>query len=139
MFERCLYFNANALTRAVNQIWEDAFTEFDLSPSHAYLLRLALSKPGLTPKQISQELKLEKSTITRFLDALTKKGLLKRQKSPSGDARELGIYPTGKAEKIAKQLEAKGNSLYQKMVDNIGKNELTSLVKQLRKIESNLR
>lgn len=139
MFERCLYFNVNALSRAVNQIWEDAFAEFDLSPSHAYLLRLVLSSPGLTPKQISQELKLEKSTITRFLDALTKKGFIRRQNSSSGDARELGIYPTRKAEKITTQLEEKGNKLYQTMIDTIGKNELTDLVKQLRKTESNLR
>lgn len=138
MFERCLYFNINALTRAVNQIWDAAFAEFDLSPSHAYLLRLVLSTPGLTPKQISQELKLEKSTITRFLDALQNKGLIRRQKGVSGDAREQGIYPTKKAEKIATQLEAKGNALYQKMVDSIGKTELTSLVAQLRKTESSI-
>jgi len=139
MFERCLYFNINALTRTVNQIWEEAFAEYNLSPSHAYLLRLTLSHPGLTPKQISQELKLEKSTITRFLDALSKKGFIRRQKSPSGDAREQGIYPTRKAEKIATQLELEGNALYQKMIDRIGKNELVTLVTQLRNTESNLK
>lgn len=139
MFERCLYFNINALTRAVNQIWEEAFAEFDLSPSHAYLLRLTLSSPGLTPKQISQELKLEKSTITRFLDVLAKKGFIRRQKSLSGDAREQGIYPTKKAEKISAQLETKGDALYQKMIDTMGKKELTSLVARLRETEQNIR
>jgi len=138
MFERCLYFNINALTRVVNQIWESAFAEFELSPSHAYLLRLVLAEPGLTPKQIAGELKLEKSTITRFLDALEKKHMIRRQRSPSGDAREQGIYATRKAEKIATPLENKGNVLYQKMVDSIGKKNLTSLVAQLRKIESNI-
>ena len=138
MFERCLYFNINALTRAVNQIWDEAFAEFELSPSHAYLLRLVLSSPGLTPKQISQELKLEKSTITRFLDALQDKGFIRRQKGVSGDAREQGIYPTKKAEKIGAQLEVKGEALYQKMIDAIGKTELTSLVTQLRKTGSRL-
>lgn len=139
MFERCLYFNVNALARAVNQIWDEAFAEFDLSPSHAYMLRLILSSPGLTPKQISQELKLEKSTITRFLDAVQKKGLIRRHKGISGDAREQGIYPTKKAEKMAMQLEQKGNVLYRKMLDSIGKNELTSLVAQLRKTEASIR
>jgi len=133
MFERCLYFNINALTRAVNRIWDEAFAEFDLSPSHAYLLRLTLSDPGLTPKQIGLELKLEKSTITRFLDALEKKGFIKRKQSLSDDAREQGIYPTKKSEKIALRLEEKGDALYQKMIKSIGKSELTSLVSQLRK------
>ena len=123
MFERCLYFNINALTRAVNRAWDEAFAEFDLSPAHAYLLRLVLSSPGLTPKQISQELKLEKSTITRFLDVLESKGFIQRKKNITGDAREQAIYPTKKSEKI---------------VNNIGKKELTTFVKELRNIETKI-
>jgi DNA-binding MarR family transcriptional regulator len=139
MFERCLYFNINALTRAVNRIWDSAFAEFDLSPSHAYLLRLVLSQPGLTPKQISLELKLEKSTVTRFIDVLGKKGFVQRKQSISGDAREQGIYPTNKSIKIADKLENKGNEVYQKMVSSIGKNSLTSLVQQLRNTEQRIK
>lgn len=138
MFERCLYFNINALTRAVNRTWDEAFAEFNLSPAHAYLLRLILSQPGLTPKQISHELKLEKSTVTRFLDALEKKNFTLRKKNNSGDAREQAIYPTKKSEKIATQLEKQGEMLYQKMIKNIGKSELTNLVKELRKIETKI-
>ena len=138
MFERCLYFNINALTRTVNRIWEEAFSEFGLSPSHAYLLRLVLSSPGLTPKQISIELKLEKSTITRFLDVLQKKEFICRKKGVSGDAREQGIYPTKKSENISIQLEEQGNKLYKKMIKNIGANELKSLVNDLRKTKEKL-
>jgi len=139
MFERCLYFNLNALTRAVNRIWDEAFSEFGLSPSHAYLLRLVLSSPGMAPKQISLELKLEKSTVTRFLDALEKKGLIRRRKGISSDAREQSVYPTTKSKKIALELEEKGNELYQKMINNIGKNELTALVGKLRSIEKQIK
>jgi len=138
MFERCLYFNANALVRAVNRIWDEAFAEFDLSPSHAYLLRLVLARSGMAPKQISQELKLEKSTITRFLHALEERKLISRKSSSSGDAREQGIYPTQKAQKMAVRLEEKGNELYQKMTDHIGKTRLIELVGELRKIETQL-
>lgn len=132
MFERCLYFNINALTRSVNSIWNDAFSEFGLSPAHAYLLRLVLSDPGLTPKQISMELKLEKSTVTRFLDVLEMKSLIARRKGINEDAREQSIYPTKEAKKISSQLEDKGNELYQEMINKIGKSKLTSFVGQLR-------
>lgn len=138
MFERCLYFNINSLTRTVNRIWDNAFAEFDLSPSHAYLLRLVLTNPGLSPKQISLELKLEKSTITRFLDVLVKKGLIRRKKAHSGDAREQSIYPSKKSEKLYSQLEQTGSELYQKMIKNIGKNELTTLVNTLRQLETRI-
>lgn len=138
MFERCLYFNVNALARAVNRIWDEAFAEFDLSPSHAYLLRLILARPGLAPKQIGQELKLEKSTITRFLHALEEKKLISRKSNSSGDAREQGIHPTPKAQNIALRLEEKGNELYRKMTDSIGRNRLVRLVGELRDTESHL-
>ena len=138
MFERCLYFNINALTRRINRIWNQAFAEFDLSPAHAYLLRLVLSQPGLSPKQIGQELKLEKSTVTRFLQVLEDKFLLQRKKGLSQDAREQGIYPTARAKKIAHELEQAGNQLYQKMARDLGSDGLTSLVQQLRESEKRL-
>jgi DNA-binding MarR family transcriptional regulator len=139
MFERCLYFNINALSRAINRIWDQAFAEFQLSPSHAYLLRLVLASPGLSPKQLSGELKLEKSTVTRFLHVLEQKGLIKRKQGTGSDGREQGIYPGAKAIKIAARLEAKSDALYTKMSSLLGKRELVSLVAQLRQLETRLK
>lgn len=130
MFDRCLYFNINALTRLVNKKWVEAFGAFDLSPAHGYLLRVVLSKPGITQKELSAELRLEKSTITRFVDALQKKGLVSR-KAGVDDAREQNIHPTKKAKMIQVPLEELGDSLYQVMVSTIGKDQLTILVSQL--------
>jgi len=66
MFERCLYFNLNALTRRINRIWDDAFANMELSPAHAYLLRLVLDKPGLSPTQICDALKLNRGVKSAF-------------------------------------------------------------------------
>ena len=132
MFERCLYFNVNALARQVNRIWEQAFKEYDLSPAHAYCLRLVLAEPGMLQKDIAEELKLEKSTVTRFIDALQDKGLVKRIKHSQTDGREHQIIPTAKAKKIHDALEASGEQLYRNMLDNIGDKKLKSLVSDLR-------
>lgn len=128
MFERCLYFNVNALARRVNTIWDEAFSEFDLSPAHAYLLRLLLESPGLTQTQITRELKLEKSTVTRFVTVLEAKLLLSRDRQ----GREVLVYPTAKAYRLQKRLNVKGDVLYQKMVDALGKSKLTELVGSMR-------
>jgi len=130
MFDRCLYFNINALTRLVNKKWVEAFEAFDLSPAHGYMLRVVLSKPGITQKELSAELRLEKSTITRFVDALQKKDLVSR-KTGGLDGREQNIHPTRKAKKIQAPLEELGDRLYQTMVSTIGKEKLTTLVSQL--------
>ena len=139
MFERCLYFNINALTRRINKLWEQAFKELGLAPSHAYLLRLILSQPGLSQKAITQELKLEKSTVTRFISKLEKEGYLIRKADVTSDRRELNIFPTKKSQKIHDRLETIGQELYQSMLENIGQEALPKFVSQLRKNEHNLK
>ncbi len=135
MFERCLYFNVNALTRKVNGIWDKAFEDLGLSPAHAYLLRLVLSKPGLSQKEITGELRLEKSTVTRFIDALENKGYLKRNKVN----REQIVVPTHAANKMEKELNRRGDALYQLMIHDIGKTSLVNLVGQLRETSKKLK
>jgi DNA-binding MarR family transcriptional regulator len=138
MFDRCLYFNVNALTRLINKKWATAFAEFDLSPAHAYLLRMVLAKPGITQKELANELKLEKSTITRFIDSLQKKQLLLRKTNPI-DNREQNIHPSKKAKKLQTALESMGDNLYQELLSTIGKEQLTSLVSLLQDSARNMK
>lgn len=132
MFDRCLYFNVNALARVVNKKWAQAFAHYDLSPSHGYMLRAVLAQPGISQKQLANELRLEKSTITRFVDALQKKGLVVRKKNSAEDARELSIYATERAKAIHLELEGLGEELYETMIANIGEENLKLLVSKLR-------
>lgn len=135
MFERCLYFNINALTRKINKIWDQAFSELGFSPAHAYLLRLVLDNPAISQKQIAEELKLEKSTITRFIDNLQKRGYLKRTKN----GRAQIIQPTAAAIKLQDQLNIKGDDLYKKMTRTMGHSDLINLVAQLRDSSTKLK
>ena len=132
MFDRCLYFNVNTLARTVNKKWAKAFEQYDISPAHGYMLRVVLSNPGVSQKQLANELRLEKSTITRFVDALEKKGFVVRKRGSTEDARELSIYATEKAKAIHAELEELGDSLYQSMVSKIGAANLKQLVGMLR-------
>ena len=115
MFDRCIYFNTNHLSRVVGKIWKDAFAELELAPSHAYLLRLLNKQPGLVQKQISEQLHLEKSTITRFVDKMTDEGYLIRKIPVNGNLKEQQIFPTKKSKRIAKRLEQIGDELYAQM------------------------
>ncbi len=128
MFERCLYFNLNALARRVNRVWDKAFADLELSPAHAYLLRLVLSRPGISQREIAVELRLDKSTVTRFIDAMEERGYLKRTRVD----REQNIMPTRAATGIAGELNRRGDALYRQMTAAIGKTALVRLVGQLR-------
>ena len=131
MYERCLYFNANALVRSLNRIWDEAFKQLGLSPAHGYLLRLVLEQPGMSQKAIAQELGLAPSTVTRFVDALANRKLLKRSKG-EGDGRELTVNATAKGEALREQLEQTGNTLYQRMREQLGEERFDHLVGELR-------
>jgi DNA-binding MarR family transcriptional regulator len=117
----------------VNKKWAKAFEQYKLSPPHGYTLRVVLSNPGISQKQLADELRLEKSTITRFVDVLQKKGFVVRKRGNTDDARELSIYATEKAKAIHAELEELGNILYKAMVSKIGAENLKLLVSELRK------
>lgn len=137
MFERCLYFNTNALTRKLNSLWEKAFSQFDLPPSHAYMLRLVLETPGLTQQELAKELRLNKSTVTRFICALEKKDLLVREAS-SKDLRERIVIPSKKAISTHQELEVLGNELYASMCEILGRDNVESFVKAARMLNEKL-
>ncbi len=137
MFEECLYFNSNALARTVTRIWTEKYRQFNLSPPHAFLLRLVLAKPGMFPRELAEELSLTRSTITRFVDSLEKQDLLVRQTTGS-DGREVQIFPTQKAEKIQTQLNDTGKDLTQLMKDVLGNEELSDVVSTLRQIKKSI-
>lgn len=133
MFERCLYFNTQNLARTVTRLWTAEFSQYGLSPAHAYLLRLVLAEPGLLQREIAAQLGLSKSTVTRFIDSLEQRGYLSRKYS-GADGRESSIFPARKAVALQKQLEASGNRLYQRMLSVLGEDMLKSTVAQQRKI-----
>lgn len=134
MFEECLYFNSNALARTVSRIWTEAYRPFDLSPPHAFLLRVVLAKPGLFPRELAAELNLSRSTITRFLDSLEKRDFLVR-KPAERDGRELQVYPTKAAKAIHRKLDSTGGNLTRLMGEIVGKEELSRTVSKLREVQ----
>lgn len=137
MFERCLYFNLNAAVRAVNRIWDEAFGRLGLSPAHAYAVRAVLAEPGIAHKQLAETLGLAPSTVSRFVDALETRGLIRREKSEQ-DGRELRVYPTDDANRLHDTLEQTGEALYARMRDALGSEELVKLVTELRRVKSDL-
>ncbi len=137
MFENCLYFNSNALARTVSRIWTEAYRPFDLSPPHAFLLRLVLARPGLMPRELANELSLSRSTVTRFLDSLEARGLLRR-KATSEDGREVQVYPTRAALVIQAPLDQTGQNLSKEMARIIGQDDLRQVVGRLRNLQARL-
>ena len=132
MYEKCLFFNLNSFTRLLNKRWEEEFAHFGLSPSHGYLLRLVLAKPGTTQKVLADEMELAPSTVTRFLEALEQKGFVKRS-CCTQDGRATTVDATKKASAIAKDLERASQRLTQFLAEHLGDRETSELVEILKR------
>jgi len=137
MFERCLYFNLNALMRKVNRVWEFEFRQAGLSAPHAYVMRLVLSEPGISQKQLAEELYLDPSTVTRFVDALTERRLVRRDTSRT-DRRSAAVFPTAEGKRLQKKLERIGEGLFQTMRTKLGDKHFQELVSALREARNTL-
>jgi MarR family transcriptional regulator, organic hydroperoxide resistance regulator len=113
MFDACIYFNLNTLTRKINQIWDAHFERLGLSPSHAYTLMVILESPGLTNKELAQHMELDQSTLTRFVDSLLKRGLVTRE----GQGKGTPIFPSEQGKKIKTDLQTAIGDIHQHLED----------------------
>ena len=116
--ESCLFFNTNALSRYLLKLAEKEFKHLGLSPAHASLLLLVYDRPGISPKQLSLLLHLTPSTITRFVDVLEKKGLVRR----TTKGKSAFISPSKKGLALKKSVAVAYKKLYMKYTEILGLN-----------------
>ena len=67
----------------------------DCSPEQWSVLRMLLNEDGLSQEALLGLTRYEKSTLSRVLDGMEKKGLVTRRRS-NGDARRKKVYLTAK-------------------------------------------
>ncbi|MDX1618552.1 MAG: MarR family transcriptional regulator [Balneolaceae bacterium] len=77
-YSSCLYYSSNALSRVLTKMADEAFQAVGLSPSYAFLLMTVNERPGIQPSEISRELELTPSTVTRLVEKMENRGFLKR-------------------------------------------------------------
>jgi DNA-binding MarR family transcriptional regulator len=92
---RCLFYSANALARATTRVAEDAFAPTGLAPSSAYVLMTVLREPRTSPGHIAEVMMLDRSTVTRLVEGLERRGLVKRR--ARGRTVEVSPTPAGLA------------------------------------------
>jgi DNA-binding MarR family transcriptional regulator len=131
---RCLYFTANSLARKIEKLAQDSWSKVDLSPSHAYLLMLAIEQPGVQPSFLADHLQLQPSTITRLIEKLETRKLVVR----ATEGKTTNVYPTSKAKELMPKLKECRNDFYASYAGILGKEESDKLVQSMGKIADKL-
>ena len=123
----CLYHSANAFARLMTKMAEEEFAVTGLAPSHAFLLMTVNYKQGIQPKELSEQLQLMPSTVTRLIEKLETKGLVERKSV--GKITEVSSTAAGK--KLDKKIRSAWMSLYHRYTNLLGEKEgkqLTELI-----------
>lgn len=107
-FGRCLFYSSNALARATARVAEEAFAPTGLAPSSAYVLMTVLREPGTSPGHVAEVMMLDRSTVTRLVEGLERRGLVKRL----ARGRTVSVSPTPAAVEMKAALAACGRDAY---------------------------
>ena len=124
---KCLYFTTNALARKVEKLAIEAWKPVNLSPSHAYLLMMAIEQPGIQPGTLADELQLTPSTISRLIDKLEEKKLLVRVT----EGKIINIYPTTTGKNLLPKLKSCLAEFYNNYSKILGKQKSAEMVKAI--------
>jgi len=115
----CLYFTANSLARSISRMAEVEFGRLGMTPSHAFLLMVAIDEPGISQKDLADRLHLAQSTVSRFVDALVLRGFV--EKKVSGKISH--VYPTAKGEGQMEDMRSAWKALYDRYSEILGEEE----------------
>ena len=130
----CLYFSSNALARIMTKLADDEFKTTGLTTSYAFLLMTVNEKPGLQPTEISQQMMLTPSTVTRLIDKMENKKYLRREY----EGKQTKVFPTEKSLVLDKQLKENWLKLFKRYSDILGENMSTVLTTNISKAVAQL-
>jgi DNA-binding MarR family transcriptional regulator len=129
-----MYWASAALARKMNKIAEDAWAPIGLAPGQAYLLSLILDQPGRQPLDLSEELHLAPSTITRFIEKLVSNKLVVRV----AEGKTTSVYPTQKAKGMLNEINSCRTNFKESLQCVCSKEESEALVKSMLKVADKL-
>ncbi|MGM0546173.1 MAG: MarR family winged helix-turn-helix transcriptional regulator [Bacteroidota bacterium] len=114
--ENNLFFLTGALSRKLTNQADETFATVGLSSSHALLLWLIYDNPNAQPSQLANQMQLKPSTITRLVQKLERRELVKKQ----SEGRATSIRCTGQGENLAQDIQQKWEQLIQQQKDKLG-------------------
>jgi len=126
-FCQCLQFSANALARNISRLAEEEFAVTGLAPSYAFLVMSVNNHPGITAGELSRNMMLKPSTVTRLVEKMEEKGLLKRMR----EKRSTLIFPTKTSVELNETIKQAWLSLYDRYVAIIGQEKSRDLTERV--------
>lgn len=130
---QCINYLLTTAQHAVFQHLSMKLSDYDITPSQYGVLSCLWQKEYATPKQISETLCLETSTISGVLDRMQKKNLIDRVINQE-DRREVRIYSTKKGKLLQEPIQEIIEEVNKEVLKGFTENEVMILKDMLRSI-----
>lgn len=128
---QCINYLLTTAQHSVFQYLNGKLSAYDITPSQYGVLSCLWQREFATPKQISEILCLETSTISGVLDRMQKKGLIDRVINRE-DRREVRVIPTEKGKALEEPISKIIDEVNEEVLKCFSEEEIQSLKKHLR-------
>lgn len=108
-----------------------------LTPEQFLLIDLLWNQGPMSQQKLADNMRKDKNSVTKLVDALEKKELVCRQKDTK-DRRSNTIFLTKKAEVMKADAKEMGISMLDNVLEGISEDELRSFLKTLNKMSDNM-
>ena len=122
--------------RKLNQKLQQLFHDYDVTPEQWSLLMCLDEHDGITHKDLAQRADKDPANITRLVDQLERKELVRRAANP-GDRRSQLLYVTDNGRKIARTLAPIEADFVKQMLTGISEEEILAFMAFMDKIIKN--
>ncbi len=119
----CLCHASNVLARNMTRMMDEELSVLNLTSSYAYLLLEVGDKNGINPKSLSKTLELAPSTVTRLIEKMEYRGVLRRDHV--GRATE--VYLTESGKELIDQIRECIRKFNERAAGLIGENKVQKL------------
>ena len=128
---QCINYLLTTSQHTVFQFLNSKLAAYDITPSQYGVLSCLWQKDFATPKQISEILCLETSTISGVLDRMQKKGLINRVINRE-DRREVRVVPTKKGKELEAPISQIIDEVNEEVLKCFSEEEVAALKNALR-------
>ena len=133
VLEELLGYNARRASLAVIGQFMQDMADFNLRPVEFSVLTLIASNPGITARQICQQLALLPPNLVGLLNTLSERGLIERAPHPK-DKRAMALSLSSDATALVRKAQAKARASDRKALKHLSVAERQTLMTLLKKV-----
>lgn len=94
-YPRCLFINTVKTARRMTRTFDQKLAPWGVTSIQYFVMMFVRHNEGKTINAIAEMMEMDRSTLTRNIDGLVRKGLVVKQMAPKGNAKICQLTPKG--------------------------------------------